>query len=94
MGDEDFRQIEKIIHTGAMIIRTLDNFTCGNPEDFKKNINKHFRKKNKLFFIEKTGHTYQQKEQEIAEILLKYLQKNIKKNLLQKNFQVGDNFLV
>lgn len=27
-------------------------------------------KKNKMIFIEKTGHTYQQKEQEIAEKIL------------------------
>ena len=29
---------------------------------------------NKLIFIEKTGHTYQQKEQEIADIILKLVQ--------------------
>jgi len=29
---------------------------------------------NKLIFIEKTGHTYQQKEQEIADIILETVQ--------------------
>ena len=74
----DLGQGEKILHTGMLVIGTLDNFTCGNPVDFLENINKHFRQKNELFFIEKTGHTYQQKEQEIAEIILKYLQKNLR----------------
>ena len=31
-------------------------------------------RENKLIFIEKTGHTYQQKEQEIADIILKLVQ--------------------
>ena len=37
-----------------------------------KNINRHMptAAENKLIFIEKTGHTYQQKEQEIADIIL------------------------
>ena len=78
VGDGDFTQIEKIQHTGMLVIGTLDNFTCGNPADFLENINKHFRTKNELFFIEKTGHTYQQKEQEIAEIISKYLRKNLR----------------
>ena len=76
---KNFSQVEKIIHSGALVIGTYDNFTCGDPKNFWENINKHFRKpeKNELIFIEKTGHTYQQKEQEIADIILKYLQKNL-----------------
>ena len=62
----DYGQVEKICHTGMLVIGTYDNFTCGNPADFLENINKHFRQKNELFFIEKTGHTYQQKKQEIS----------------------------
>ena len=78
VGDGDFSQVEKILHTGMMVIGTYDNFTCGNSVDFLENINKHFRTKNELFFIEKTGHAYQQKEQEISEIILKYLQKKLR----------------
>ena len=76
VGDGDFSQVEQITHTGALVIGTYDNFTCGNPSEFLKNINNHMptATKNKLIFIEKTGHTYQQKEQEIADIILKTVQ--------------------
>ena len=55
-----------------MIIGTYDNFTYGDPSGFLKNINDHMptSKENELVFIEKTGHTYQQKEQEIADDIL------------------------
>lgn len=68
----DFSQISKITHTGAMVIGTYDNFTYGDPSGFLKNINNHMQtaKENKLIFIERTGHTYQQKEQELADDLL------------------------
>ena len=68
----DFSQVEKISHSGAMIIGTYDNFTYGDPSGFLRNINDHMptSKENELIFIEKTGHTYQQKEQEIADDIL------------------------
>ena len=71
--DGDFSQVEKITHTGAMIIGTYDNFTYGDPAGFLSNINNHMptAKENKLIFIERTGHTYQQKENEIAQDILK-----------------------
>lgn len=71
--DGDFSQVEKITHDGAMIIGTYDNFTYGDPAGFLQNINNHMptADENKLIFIEKTGHTYQQKEQEIADDILK-----------------------
>ena len=57
------------IHTGALLIGTLDTFTYGNPSGFLKTINDHMptAAQNKLLFIEGTGHTYQQKHQEVAE---------------------------
>ena len=69
----DFSQLEQITHTGALIIGTLDNFTEGAPTKFLKNINSHMKtaSDNKLIFIERTGHTYQQKNQEIADEILK-----------------------
>ncbi|MBQ3645691.1 MAG: DUF1749 domain-containing protein [Synergistaceae bacterium] len=72
-ADGDFSQAEKITHTGAMIIGTYDNFTYGDPAGFLSNINNHMptAKENKLIFIQNTGHTYQKKEQEIAEDILK-----------------------
>ena len=71
--DGDFSQVEQITHTGAMVIGTYDNFTRGDPAKFLQNINSHMQTaaENKLIFIEKTGHTYQQKEKEIADIILK-----------------------
>ena len=70
--DGDFSQAAKITHTGALVIGTYDNFTYGDPSGFLENINNHMpkAKENKLVFIEKTGHTYQQKEQEIADDIL------------------------
>ena len=76
---DDFSQVEHITHSGAMIIGTYDNFTGGDPVGFLKNINSHMptAKSNELIFIERTGHTYQQKHDEIAEIILKFALKNI-----------------
>ena len=70
--DGDFSQVEKITHEGALLIGTYDNFTCGDPVKFLENINNHMQtaEKNKLIFIEKTGHTYQQKHQEVADKIL------------------------
>ena len=70
--DADFPQVSQITHTGALLIGTYDRFTYGDPAGFLKNINDHMptAKQNKLIFIEKTGHTYQQKEQEVADKLL------------------------
>ena len=73
--DGDFSQINNITHSGAMIIGTLDRLACGDPSGFLENINNHTKNKdkNKLLFIEKTGHVYQKKEQEIADLLLNLL---------------------
>ena len=73
--DGDFSQAEKITHTGALLIGTLDRFTYGDPSGFLRNINDHIptAQQNKLIFIEGTGHTYQQKEQQLADILLETL---------------------
>ncbi|WGE90318.1 alpha/beta fold hydrolase [Actinobacillus genomosp. 1] len=67
--DGDFSQVEKISHSGALLIGTLDRFTYGDPSGFLRNINAHFTNSqaNELIFIENTGHTYQQKEQELAD---------------------------
>ena len=69
----DFSQLEQITHTGALIIGTYDNFTEGDPSKFLRDINSHMptADANKLIFIERTGHTYQQKHQEIADEILK-----------------------
>ncbi len=67
--DGDFSQVEKISHSGALLIGTLDRFTYGDPSGFLRNINDHFTNSqaNELIFISNTGHTYQQKEQELAD---------------------------
>ncbi|MBQ9452919.1 MAG: DUF1749 domain-containing protein [Desulfovibrio sp.] len=71
-ADKDFSQVARITHSGALLIGTYDNFTYGDPAGFLQNINNHMptAKKNTLLFIQKTGHTYQQKEQEVADDIL------------------------
>lgn len=73
--DGDFSQAEKIVHTGALLVGTYDNFTDGDSSDFLRNLNAHMptAEQNKLIFIEKTGHTYQMKNQEVADDILAQL---------------------
>jgi len=75
--DADFSQIQQIRHTGALVIGTYDRFTYGNPSSFLENINNHFPnpKENELVFIRHTGHTYQKKEQELADCLADLIKK-------------------
>ena len=75
--DGDFSQCGQITHTGALLIGTYDNFTNGDPAGFLRNINDHIptAKENTLIFIEKTGHTYQMKHQEVADKILAQLLK-------------------
>ncbi|MBR1672355.1 MAG: DUF1749 domain-containing protein [Fretibacterium sp.] len=70
--DGDFSEVSQITHTGALVIGTYDNFTYGDPAGFLSNINDHMptAKENRLIFLEHTGHTYQQKEQELADDIL------------------------
>ncbi|MBQ9686632.1 MAG: alpha/beta hydrolase [Oscillospiraceae bacterium] len=74
--DGDFSQASQITHTGALLVGTYDNFTDGDPAEFLRNLNDHMptAEKNTLIFIEKTGHTYQMKHQEVADRILKQLQ--------------------
>ena len=48
----------------------------GDPSDFLRNLNAHMptAKENELIFIEKTGHTYQGKNQETADRILQQIQ--------------------
>lgn len=71
----DFSQAEQITHTGALLVGTYDNFTDGDPSDFLRNLNDHMptAKENRLIFIEKTGHTYQMKNQEVADDILQQI---------------------
>ncbi len=73
--DKDFSQVQQITHSGALLIGTYDNFTYGNPAGFLSNINSHMpsSNENKLIFIERTGHTYQRKEQETANKILEFV---------------------
>jgi len=70
--DGDFSQAEAITHTGMLLVGTYDNFTKGDPIAFLENINSHMptATQNELVFVERTGHTYQMKEQEVADVLL------------------------
>ncbi len=74
--DGDFSQAERITHNGALLVGTYDNFTDGDPSEFLRNLNRHMptARENKLIFIEKTGHTYQGKNQEVADDILEQIQ--------------------
>ena len=73
--DGDFSQVEQITHTGALLIGTYDRFTDGDPSAFLRLINSHMPTvaANRLVFIERTGHTYQQKQQEVADKILELI---------------------
>ena len=73
--DGNFSQVLQITHTGALLIGTYDNFTDGDPSGFLRNINSHMptAAQNRLLFIERTGHTYQQKHQEVADKILQLI---------------------
>ena len=68
----DFSQVSQITHSGVLLIGTYDSFTDGDPSGFLRNINSHMptASENRLLFIERTGHTYQQKQQELADKIL------------------------
>ena len=74
--NSDFSQVEKITTHGALFIGTLDRFTRGDPIKFLQNINDHMASSeyNQLVFIDGTGHTYQAKEQELADKILRIVQ--------------------
>lgn len=77
LSDEaDWSVTESVRHTGALLIGTYDNFAGGDPVSFLERINRHIptATQNKLIFIEKTGHTYQMKHQEVADDILKLMQ--------------------
>ena len=48
----------------------------GDPVEFLRNLNNHMTtaRENQLIFIEKTGHTYPMKHQEVADNILRQLQ--------------------
>jgi len=73
--DGDFSQAGRITHTGALLVGTYDNFTDGDPAEFLRNLNAHMpsASQNKLIFIERTGHTYQMKHQEVADDILRQI---------------------
>lgn len=92
-GDNgDFSQLESIHKTGALLIGTYDTFTEGDPVKFLENINNHLltKKQNQLIFIKNTGHTYQEKEQEVAEKITAVVQNWIKEEE-QNAFYYGKN---
>lgn len=71
--DGDFSEVERIRQTGALIIGTYDRFSDGEPKDFIELINSHTMQpdKNKVIFVPGTGHVYSQREQMLADIILK-----------------------
>lgn len=71
-GKGNFPQLARMAHKGALVIGTYDRFVGSDPVKFLEDINSRMptARENSLVFIQKTGHTYQQKEQELAERVL------------------------
>ena len=59
------------------LIKTQVERGDGDPSEFLRNLNDHMpsAKKNELIFIARTGHTYQGKNQEVADDILGMLKK-------------------
>ena len=77
LSDEaEWSVTEGVQHTGALLIGTYDNFAGGDPVAFLQRINRHLptAEQNQLLLIEKTGHTYQMKQQEVADLILSLMQ--------------------
>ena len=76
-ADGDFSEIARIKQTGAFIIGTYDRFSFGEPRAFIELLNAHTRhpEKNEVIFVEGTGHIYSQREQALADILLRLARK-------------------
>lgn len=75
--DGDFSEVERIRQTGALIIGTYDRFSYGEPKAFIELINSHMRYKddNEVIFVEGTGHVYTEREQMLADIILRLARK-------------------
>lgn len=75
--DGDFSQAARVNHVGAMLIGTYDNFTNGDPEAYLRLLNSRMPRadENEMIFISHTGHTYQQKEHELVEVILRLIRK-------------------
>lgn len=73
----DFSEVERIRQTGALIIGTYDRFSYGEPKAFIELINSHMRRKdeNEVIFVEGTGHVYTEREQMLADIILRLSRK-------------------
>lgn len=75
--DGDFSEVERIKLTGALIIGTYDRFSYGEPKAFIELINAHTRhpEQNDVIFVQGTGHVYTEREQMLADIILKLAEK-------------------
>ena len=75
--DGDFSEVRRIHHIGALIIGTCDRFSYGEPRAFIELINSHTRhpKRNDVIFVEGTGHAYTEREQMLADIILRLARK-------------------
>lgn len=67
----DYSQAEKIQHSGALIIGEFDRFANGSPTVFLENLNSHMQSsmRNQTICLKKTGHSFLEKEQELADTI-------------------------
>ncbi len=71
-ADKDFSQVEALEHRGALLIGSYDRFTYGDPAGFLGTINSQMPRaaENEIVIVEGTGHTYQGREQQVADALV------------------------
>ena len=69
----DFSEVARNKQSGAFIIGTYDRLSYGEPRAFIELINAHTRapEKNEAIFVEGTGHIYSEREQVLADIVLR-----------------------
>ena len=72
-GEGDFSEVARIRQSGALVIGTCDRFSFGEPRAFIELINARTRhpEKNEVIFVEGTGPVYSQREQVLADIVLR-----------------------
>ena len=79
----DFSQVAAVRHEGDLVIGTHDMFIGGPPARFLERLNSHMptAKKNRLHYIENTGHTYRGQEQVLAECILRIARRRAEKGV-------------
>ncbi len=70
----DWKQLKKVKQTGLFIMGKNDGFAFGNTLNHLQTINENSKNKNNVIaVIENAGHTFRNKEQELARVILEFV---------------------